>query len=158
MYKWTAIILFLGLLPAWGQTSAMDPSLQVPNVVAEPVSSVDLLRQANKDNSPLAAPSSKKPPRIPRASRSKKVSTSTATAPAARTLDMPLMVGGSTATVQTVVAPTPKPKAPKTVSSKTAQVTTQPSTPDIVEKPMENTEEEDAADAELDPASPISVI
>ena len=147
MYKWTAVVLLVSSLNVWGQTPATDPSIQVPSVVVAPSSSVDLLKEATKNNSPLAFPSSKKPPRIP---RSKKVSTTTATVSAANTLDMPLTVGGATTTVQAVVVPTPKPKAPKSVSSQTAEVTVQPSIAELTAQPAENTEEEDAADAELE--------
>ena len=147
MYKWAAIILLVGGVNAWGQTSA-DPNIQVPTAVVAPSSSVDLLKESAKQNSPFAAPGSKKPPRVVRAPRPTVTSTPAATArSSAHTLDIPLAVGGSTTTVQTTVAPAPK---PKTVQPKTSVVTTAPSTATITSEPVENTEEEDAADAELE--------
>ncbi len=145
MYKRTAIILLLGPLSVWGQTT--DPNIQVPSAVVAPSSSVDLLKESAKQNSPFAAPASKKPPRVPRAPRPAVSSTAAAKASTANTLDIPLAVGGSTTTVQTTVAPAPK---PKTVAPKTQAVSSVPSTATVAVEPAENTEEEDAADAELE--------
>ncbi len=146
MYKWAVVILWVGALNSWGQSST-DPNIQVPSAVVAPASSVDLLKESAKQNSPFAAPSSKKPPRVPRAPRPKVISTPTAPVSAANTLDMPLTVGGSTTTVQATVAPAVKPKTNK---SQKAVVTTQPSTQTVPAEVVENTDEEDAADAELE--------
>ena len=146
MYKWTAVILLVGPLSVWGQTQ--DPNIQVSNAVAAPSSSVDLLKESAKQNSPFAKPGSKKPPRVPRVPRPAVTSTPTATSSAANTLDMPLTVGGSTATVQATVTPAPKPKVPQPATQ--PQTTTAPSTGNVAAPAVENTEEEDAADAELE--------
>ena len=146
MYKWTTILLLLGSINVWGQAPVADPNIQVPSAVAAPSSSVDLLKEATKQNSPFATPSSKKTPRIPRAPRP----AATVASSVANTLDMPLAVGGSTTTVQATVAPAPTPKPSKTKNSNIAEVSTQSSTAPMATETVENTEEEDAADAELE--------
>ena len=145
--------------------SEIDPNIQVADTAAEvPASSVDLLKQATQSNSPFAAPASTKPPRIPR--KPVKSSTPTATVPAVplqakpgaaagNTLNMPLPLAGEAASVQTTVAPVSvqqpsskgsASKSPKT-SSQTA-VSTEASTQPVTSL-LPDTEEEDAADAEL---------
>lgn len=145
MYKRTAVILLAVPFSVWGQTQ--DPNIQVPIAVVAPSSSVDLLKEAAKQDSPFAKPSAKKPPRVPRAPRPIEASTPSAVS-SANTLDMPLAVGGSTTTVQATVVPAAKPKTAKTATK--TQVATQPSTQAVTAEPVENTEEEDAADAELE--------
>lgn len=147
MHKWTAVLVLLGPLNIWAQTPVADPNIQVSSAVVAPSSSVDLLKEAVKNNSSLVAPSTK-PPRVPRTARTK--ATSAVVSSADNTLDMPLTVGGSTTTVKAVVEPAPKPNPPKVVNAKPAEVTTQISTDTVTAQPMENTEEEDAADAELE--------
>ncbi len=131
-------LLFLPVL-SWGQAASAD--IEVPSTVAAPSSSVDLLKQATKNNSPFAVPSAKKAPRVPKVPRAA-VSTpaKSAVSAAQNTLDMPLTIGGSTTTVQTTVAPKkPAQPRPKEEPEETAP-----------QEPVENTEEEDAADAELE--------
>ena len=163
MKKWVLGFLFVGgTTLAWAQaTGSVDPNIKVSNVTQQaPASSVDLLQQSVQKDASVAFPSSTKAPKVPpkRAVKTQPstttVSTTTATATpvtGARTLDMPLPIVGSTATVQTEVAPAkikPAPRPTSTVS--TATVTTQLSTDTVAATPAENTEEEDAADAELE--------
>lgn len=138
-------VAFLLCVPfsVWGQSAAAPSSIQVPSAVAAPSSSVDLLKQATQKNSPFASPSSTKAPKVP---RPKTRSTAPVSA-AANTLDMPLPVGGSTATVQTSVQ-TPARKTRRAEAQPV--VPTQESTRPVVQEPVENTEEDDAADAELE--------
>ena len=131
-------LLFLPVL-SWGQAAGAD--IEVPSAVAAPSSSVDLLKQATKNNSPFAAPSSKKPPRVPKVPKAAVATPAKPAAPAAsNTLDMPLTIGGSTTTVQATVAPK---KPVKPLPKEEPEVT-------APQAPVENTEEEDAADAELE--------
>ncbi|MBR2082659.1 MAG: hypothetical protein IJ876_06610 [Elusimicrobiaceae bacterium] len=147
MRKWAAFIFFLWPVYGWGQSSAeLDPNIQVSTAVTSPTSSVDLLKQSAQKNSPFAAPASNKPPRIPKAPRPTVPST-TAPAAGANTLDIPLTVGGSSATVQATVVPAVTPKVSK---SKSAMPTTSSTQTAAVTESAENTEEEDAADAELE--------
>ena len=122
MRKWMFSLLVV--LPVWavGQTSGqVETEISIPSVVSAPSSSVDLLQKSTKDASPFAVPSSKKPPKIP----------------AAPTLDMPLPVGGSSATVQAVVAPARTGKTTRTKrtkGSKVPSVTTVVSTAPVAEQ------------------------
>lgn len=57
-------VLAVSVCPAWGQSAAgTDPSIKISNAVQAPSSSVDLLKQAVKKDSPFAAPA--KAPRVP---------------------------------------------------------------------------------------------
>ncbi|MBQ8033215.1 MAG: hypothetical protein IJ266_04620 [Elusimicrobiaceae bacterium] len=139
------LVVFLLFLPilSWGQATGAD--IEVPSTVVAPSSSVDLLKQAAKNNSPFAAPSAKKPPRVPKVPKAAVSTPAKSVAPAAQnTLDMPLTIGGSTTTVQTTVAP----KKPVQPRSKEEPAPTPEAT--APQEPVENTEEEDAADAELE--------
>ena len=165
---WVVGLLSFVLFPLglWGQgTSGNNPNIQVSDAAAlPPSSSVDLLQEAVKKENPFAPSTAGKAPKVPTAPAkpvsTSTVSTSTVAVPAvpkqanvsvnvkaSNTLDMPLSVGGKTTSVQTTVAPA------KTVSTnKPAKpvVTTTPSTTTATDPAVENTEEEDAADAELE--------
>ncbi len=140
--RYLVVVLLLFPILSWGQSSGAD--IEVPSAVAAPSSSVDLLKQATKNNSPFAAPSAKKPPRVPKVPKAAISTPAKPTTSATQnTLDMPLTIGGSTTTVQTTVVPKTTPQPRKTESIPTADTVTPT-------EPTENTEEEDAADAELE--------
>ena len=148
MYYRVIIVLLVLPAVAWGQAK-VDPNIQVPSAVVAPSSSVDLLKESTKQNSPFAAPGSKRPPRPVRSTRTtKEPSASTATAGAANTLDIPLALGGSTTTVQATVTPVSTAQTSKK-ASKTSTSTQVPTQTGSTE-PVENIEEENAADAELE--------
>lgn len=171
MYKGLLGALFIvgALVPsAWAQGAGnIDPNIRVVDTTTEPpASSVDLLKQAASQNSPLAPTTSKatRVPRVPKTPPAAEVSTTTlstttvstttaakpvAPAAGANTLDMPLTIGGTNTSVQTKVA-SPAPTSPKKISAFTAPVNTVVSTDTATAQPGENTEEEDAADAELE--------
>lgn len=164
MNKWVLGVLFLGGTTAlWAQTTVTtDPNIKVSSSVGQaPVSSVDLLQQSVQKNSSIAFPSSTKAPKVPpkpvvkTTPSSTTASTSTVTAPVpttgANTLDMPLPIGGTNTSVQTEVAPAkPKTTVRKVTQASTAPVTTVASTGSATGITVENTDEEDAADAELE--------
>ncbi len=163
MKKWVLVFLLVGgtTLASAQVTGTIDPNIKVSNATQQaPASSVDLLQQSVQKDASVAFPSSTKAPKVPpkRAVKTQASTTtiSTTTVPStpalgARTLDMPLPIAGSTATVQTEVPPTKtKPTSRPTPTVSTATVTTTPSTDTVAAVPAENTEEEDAADAELE--------
>lgn len=160
MQKWILGAVLVAAVPVWGQqTTESNPDIKPTAALQEPTSSVDLLKQSAQKESPFAAPKAKKAPKIPPVPKSTTASTTTAStatvtaaaAGSANTLDMPLTIGGANTSVQTQVAPAPAKKTTKNTSSKSASstVTTVASTDTAVETP-ENTDEEDAADAELE--------
>ena len=158
--------VFIG--PVMAQT---DPNIQISQAEEAPSSSIDLLQQATKKSSPFAAP--KKAPKVPpvpkvpaaapAAASSDTVKSPAVPAPSAsaaavsaQTLEIPLTIGGSTATVQTQVAPAAKPRKKRRAKTQPAQevpVSTVVSTATaggITASPSEEETEEDAADAELE--------
>ena len=134
-----------------------DP-IRVAPVAQEPASSsVDLLKESTQKNSPFAAPKAPKVPSVPARSTQTAVpdvpadAKATPASAAPNTLDMPLSIGGTTTSVQTSLAPASAPKkATVATQSATSAVTTVASTDTATAEPVENTEEEDAADAELE--------
>ena len=132
----------------WAQTAQPAPDIKVPTAVSAPASSVDLLKQAVKTQSPFASPSQSKPPQVPRPPRPAVTTTTSASSTNTRadtTLQMPLTMGGSSTTVQTVVAPAVAPKpavkpAADAVPAAAAQTPTQ-------EPPAPDNSEESSADA-----------
>lgn len=152
------ILLLVGAVCVWAQrTGEIDPNIKVSAVgTTPPSSSVDLLQESARQSSPFASPSSKrKAPPKRRARTTTTPSTTTASQPAAstaaNTLDMPLTIGGENTSVQTQVAPVAPKVTPKKGSNvSTGTVTTVASTDTATAQPAENTEEEDAADAELE--------
>ncbi len=156
MHKWIVTVLLIVCVVGVKaqETGEQNPDIKVAAMSAEPTSSVDLLKQATQKEAPFASPSAKKAPKVPPVPKSTvasttTVSTSTATSSkvGANTLDMPLNIGGTKTSVQTQVAPAKTVKNTKNKGA--ATVTTVASTDTTVEAP-ENTEEEDAADAELE--------
>jgi len=148
-------LLLLGAVSALAQSvGEIDPNIKVPSTYTQPpASSVDLLQQSAKKESPFAPASSRrKAPKIPPKPKTAKpataASSTTASATGANTLDMPLTIGGENKSVQTQVAPVVKKNTPKKESI--SSVTTVASTDTVTAQPAENTEEEDAADAELE--------
>ncbi|MBP5429729.1 MAG: hypothetical protein J6Y25_02405 [Elusimicrobiaceae bacterium] len=142
MLKWTLLLLCVPML-AWGET---DPNIKVAEVETQASSSIDLLQKSVQQEDPFAAP--KKAPKVPKVPTPVRT-TAQPTAKAggaANTLDLPLSIGGSTTTVQTTVAPArPKNTAKPTQPAEQAQEVAPTQEP-----PAENTDEEDAADAELE--------
>lgn len=159
MYKWILGAVLVVAIPGWAQqTAETNPDIKPTAALQAPTSSVDLLKQSTQKESPFAAPKAKKAPKVPPVPKNTAASTTTAStstvtaAPAAsaNTLEMPLTIGGTNTSVQTQVAPAPVKKTGKNVSRNgTAAVTTVASTDTAVET-AENTDEEDAADAELE--------
>ncbi|MBP5404044.1 MAG: hypothetical protein J6Y17_03020 [Elusimicrobiaceae bacterium] len=144
--RYLAALLLLVPVFGWGQTTAAE--IEVPSAVTAPSSSVDLLKQATQQDSPFAAPASKKPPKVPRPPKPA-VSAKPAAASKGATLDMPLTIDGSTTTVQAAVAPAVPKKTAQPRQKAEPEPTVTPA-PEPVAEPVENTEEEDAADAELE--------
>ena len=157
MHTWIlGIILLLSSVHVWAQSAGeIDPNIKVSNATNQPpASSLDLLQQSvKKDDSVVSTTGRKRRvPRKPATASTTTVSTTTAAAPmGANMLDMPLPLGGATTSVQTQIAPVkpkPTPKRPTTIS--TESVTTVASSTTASAELAENTEEEDAADAELE--------
>ncbi len=150
--------VFIG--PVMAQT---DPNIQISQAEEAPSSSIDLLQQATKKNSPFAAP--KKAPKVPKvppapvtsqpSSDAVKsplpVAVSADTSASPQTLEIPLTIGGSTTTVQTQVAPPPTPrKNRRKVTPKPAPTLASTAPAEGVSVLPEEETEEDAADAELE--------
>ena len=141
------LLLLLGVQAV----QAEEPDIQVPSVVTAPSSSVDLLKQTVKKDSPFAASSSTKAPKVPPVPP-RAVVPSTPTPAAANTLDMPLPIAGSSATVQTAVTVSVQNNR-RGKKAQTAPAATVASTGPVVpteEELQAAQEEEDAADAELE--------
>ena len=157
-------VLFVLPLAGWCQTAGTDPNIQISDTArGTPSSSVDLLKQSAKKNSPFGTPAAKRPPRVPPApkqtttttvSTTTAVSAAQAAAASANTLDMPLTIGGANTSVQTAVAPvkanTPKSTTSKKQTGRVVSTNTVASTTTVTEPVPAESEEEDAADAELE--------
>ncbi len=161
MYKGWWIVIFFPVL-GWGQVSSQpDPNIAVSSVQEVPASSIELLEQSAKKNSPFAAP--KKAPKIPQVPSKVTTVGSTDTATqalpgsAANTLDIPLSIGGSTTTVQATVAVEKnlnnnrrgKRTSRKAQPADPVTTTLSTSTATLADDSEED-EEEDGADAELE--------